>query len=90
MSVPTLIPLDALTQLQPAADVKTVAENADEIHETQEVAYAINTAANTGVTEVIYDKAISDNVQSTLEAQGYTLTQRPMANGHASYIISWA
>lgn len=89
-SLPTLIPLDSLTQLQSATEVKNVAENASEIHETQEVAYAINTAANTGATSVIFNKAISDNVQSTLESKGYVLTQREMANRHASYIISWA
>jgi hypothetical protein len=90
VNVPTLIPRDQLTELQPAADVKNVAENASEIHETQSIAYAINTAANTGATSVIYDKEISDNVQSTLELNGYVLTPRAMANNHASYIISWA
>lgn len=86
MAITTLMPY---TTLRPAADVKDVAEKAAEVHELQQLAYAINTAADTGELQTVYEHAISDNAQSTLELQGYQLTPYKLATNGAAYIISW-
>lgn len=78
-----------LVTLRSAEDVREVAENAAEIHEMQQIAYAINTAANTGELCVEYNHGISDSMMSTLEQQGYTIKPHPLANEQPSYIISW-
>jgi len=66
-----LIPSDEMTTLKPASEVKTIADEAEEILEQQSVAYLINEAANTGSHMVVWSKSISDELKQVLEGQGY-------------------
>lgn len=85
----SLIPAEDITTLLPASQVKQVADAAEFIHESQSIATVINMAANTGAHSVTYSHAISKTMLTTLETQGYVVTQ----NDHAAdptkcYMIS--
>lgn len=75
----TLIPIDELTDLKPATDVKAVADEAVKILEEQAVAAAINSAANTGQHSITWSKSLSDAIQVVLKGQGYTVTRNTRA-----------
>lgn len=81
-----LIPAEDLTTLQAAATVKDAADSAESIHEEQSVAYAINTAANSGEHRVRFSKPISAELQEKLETNGYTV-YRDLSSVLPQYII---
>ncbi len=86
----SLIPQDELTILKAASAVKTVASTAVFEQEQKDIAYAINTAANTGNTEVLVHRILSKQMETTLTQQGYTLTHSDLvANPNALVTISW-
>lgn len=87
-----LIPPGGISILKPASEVKQVADNAIADAEEMAVAKLINTAANTGEYTVLYNNALLESTISTLESQGYTVTQRSeklTAEPKFQYIISW-
>lgn len=84
-----LIPHDALTKLIPAADAKTVSAGAQIAQQVNAVAYAINSAANTGEFRAIYNGALLSEVVSLLTDQGYNVAVNSRA-AHAESVISWA
>ena len=81
------VPYDELNQLQSAADAKTVAESSEVESQTQSIAYAINTAANTGEKSVVYLTPLIPEVRTTLEAEGYTIEDRDAIP--SGVVISW-
>ena len=86
----SLIPQDELTILKAASAVKTVADTAVFEQEQKDIAYAINTAANTGNTEVLVHRILSDQMKTILTQQGYTLSYNDLvANPDALVTISW-
>lgn len=85
-----LIPMDELMTLKAASAVKTVADNALADQQEKEVAYAINTAANTGEYDVAYNGKLIDSVKTKLEADGYTVTYDvALMNSEDIAHISW-
>jgi len=72
-----LIPISEMTELKSAAQAKAVADEALKIHEKQQIAAAINSAANSGEHSIIYQHPISDEVKAILEGQGYKVTRKP-------------
>lgn len=85
-----LIPQDDLTTLQAASAVKTVAASAVYEQDIRAIAYAINSAANTGETRVVITMRLSDQVKSELKNNGYTLTTVDTnANPANQTIVSW-
>jgi len=87
-----LIPQDELADLKSASDVKTVADSALQTAETMAIAKLINSSANTGQYEVLYNHEISEDVITVLEGQGYTVTRRSSvicADPKYQYTISW-
>ena len=85
-----LIPMDELMTLKAASAVKTVASTAAADQQEKEIAYAINTAANTGEYDVAYNGKIIDSVKTKLESNGYKVTY-DIARMNAEDIahISW-
>lgn len=75
----SLIPMDELTILKSASEVKAVADEAVQIIEQQTMAAAINSAANTGQHSITWSKPISDALKAVLEGQGYTVTKNNRA-----------
>lgn len=85
----SLIPMDELTTLKSASEVKTVADSAVATIEQQTVAAAINSAANTGQHSITWSKPLSDTLKATLEGLGYTVTSnRRAADPDYSWTIS--
>lgn len=87
-----LIAPEDLATLQSATSVKTVAESAPLDAEKAALAKLINSAANTGQMEVLYNHPISEDAVSALEGQGYTVTQRSSkitSSPEYQYVISW-
>lgn len=87
-----LIPQDELPDLKNASDVKTVADSAMLDAETMAVAKLINSSANTGQYEVLYNHELSETLITSLEGKGYTVTRRSSvfcADPKYQYTISW-
>ena len=82
----SLIPMDELTELKAASEVKAVADEAVQIIEQQTMAAAINSAANTGQHSITWSKPISDALIAVLEGQGYRVTKN---NRAADPSYSW-
>lgn len=82
------IPVEELTTLRPASELKEVANTAVEETEKASIAYALNSAANCGQHEKAVNGPISDKLMEELKQQGYEIID----NSHAvksgySYII---
>lgn len=95
------IALDKLSTLVEASEVQAVAKDSRLYNELASIAYAINTAANTGEYRVLYGHRISDDAKKEVEGKGYKVTphyppetideMKPIIEKSASmqYIISW-
>ena len=64
-----------LCELVPASAAKEIADAAPFTLEKQSVAYAINSAANTGAHEITWSKPLSSEMIDLLESNGYQVTQ---------------
>ena len=88
----TLYKQEDLPVLNNASDVKTVADGALLEAEEMAIAKLINSTANTGEYEVLYNRPISDDMIQTLEGKGYTVKKKSpifSADPKTQYIISW-
>lgn len=86
----SLIAKDNMTTLVSAVDARTIAESALLIQEGVTIAYAINSAVNTGLTEVLYNNIISDAMIAELESLGYTVNIiKDNAKPGTQYKIVW-
>ena len=84
------IPQDELTELKSATAVKGVSATAIAELEEMSVAHLINTAANTGEYQAVYNRPISEALRTKLKGQGYTLSEpAPIARPGDETIISW-
>lgn len=84
-----LIPMDKLTELKSASEVKEVANEAASIHEEHSVAAAINQAANSGQHRITWNHPISDDLKEKLKSKGYSVTQNlRAADPTTSYTIA--
>lgn len=69
----SLVPKDEMTTLRSASDSRATAQSAEKDIQLQAIAYAINTAANTGLTETMFQSKLLDGVKDELEGKGYTV-----------------
>lgn len=69
----SLVSKDEMTTLRSAADSRATAQSAEKDIQLQAIAYAINTAANTGLLETLYQTQLIDGVKEELESKGYTV-----------------
>lgn len=68
-----------MCDLVTAAEAKAVADEAPFVLEKQSVAYAINSAANTGAHEVTWSKPLSPEMIDLLKENGYHVIQNTRA-----------
>ena len=84
----SLIPRDEMNQLKNASAVKAIADSAIEEQLEMEVAYIINTAANTGCHTAVWAKEMPEDLKSTLEGKGYqVLSDNSAADPRKYWII---
>lgn len=85
-----LVDKDDMTTLFPASSSKTTAQSAEDDIQLKAVAFAINSAANTGQLRVIFQEEIRPNVKTQLENKGYKLDPVPgTAKADSQTVISW-
>lgn len=84
-----LVEKDKMTELYPAAQSRQTAATAEDDIQLKAVAYAINSAANTGQLRVIFQEPLRENVKSQLEGNGYTIKYISAAREEQQALISW-
>lgn len=85
-----LVDKDDMTTLFPASDSKATAQSAEDDIQLKAVAFAINSAANTGQLRVIFQEEIRPNVKTQLKSNGYELDSVPgTAKADGQTVISW-
>lgn len=85
-----LIPQEQLTTLKAASDVLSVATTAVATQEEMSVAHLINSAANTGLTYVVCNRPISEELITKLKSMGYTCKHNiARANPQDEVVIFW-
>lgn len=87
-----LIPVDEYAVFKSASEVKSVADSSMLEYEKMAIAKLINSSANSGQYEALYNHDISKEMMDALKAQGYKVTKRPLpehANNPFQFIISW-
>ena len=85
-----LVEKDEMTTLRTAAQSRETAEGAEKDIQLKAVAYAINQAANTGETRVVFQNVLLDEVEAELLSHGYAISY----NFNETYpqkqpVISW-
>ena len=85
-----LIPQDEMFELKAATAVMTVASSAELEQEKKTVAFAINSAANTGSTNVVINHPLSKELTELLTSNGYTITHNfSRVDSKDEPVISW-
>lgn len=84
-----LVDKDSMTILRTAAEAKTTASTAEVDIQLKAVAYAINTAANTGLTRIEFSEKLLDDVSAKLKANGYAVSNAGQAEDTRPVVISW-
>lgn len=74
-----LIPIEEISNLKSASEVKSVADTALDIIEEQQVAKLINIAANAGQHSAMWQHDMSDELKTKLESMGYTVYKKSNA-----------
>ena len=85
----SLVPKDEMTTLRSASQSLDTANSAEDDIQLKAVAYAINSAANTGQKRVVFQELILDAVKEQLESNGYKLTEYGPCYPERHTIISW-
>ena len=85
----SLVEKDEMTTLRSASESKDTAQTAEYEIQLKAVAYAINSAANTGELRTIFVGQLRDDVKEELESNGYTLTKYGQVNPDNETVISW-
>ena len=70
-----LIPISDMNILKSASEVRSISETALIDQQIAEVAYVINTAANSGEKRCIFCRNLLDKTIEELENKGYTITK---------------
>ena len=84
-----LVDKDHMTELFPAAQSRQTASTAEDDVQLKAVAFAINSAANTGQLRVIFQETLRPNVVDQLEGSGYTIKYLSAAREDQQALISW-
>lgn len=85
----SLVPKDEMTTLRSASDSRDTAETAEKEIQLKAVAFAINSAANTGEFRTVFQGTLIDDVRSELESNGYELKDCGSINVDSKVVISW-
>lgn len=84
-----LVDKDSMTILRTAAEARTTASTAEVDIQLKAVAYAINTAANTGLTRIEFIEKLLNDVSTKLKANGYSVSNAGKAESNKPVVISW-
>lgn len=84
-----LIPKDQMTELFTAAQSRQTATTAEDDIQLKAVAFAINSAANTGQFRVIFQEPLREAVKDQLEGSGYVIQYISAAKENQQALISW-
>lgn len=86
----SLVDKDDMTTLRTAAESLATSQTAEDEIQLKAVAYAINSAANTGETVTVFQGELRENVKSEVEGKGYTIRyDSSIAFPDRKAIISW-
>lgn len=86
----SLIPMNEMTVLKSASEVRGVADSAEATLQEMSLAALINNAANTGEYFATWEHPLLDELKEKLEAQGYHVKQDPHAADPSKlWIIRW-
>lgn len=83
-----MIDKENMIKLVKASEVKSVADTAFYDHNEISVAYTINSAANCGEYDCIYQNYIEPELITKLKDLGYTIVENTLS-ASKQYIISW-
>ncbi len=78
-----------LTELVPAQEANQIAQTAEVTHQLMAVAYAINSAANTGELCTLFNQPLFPEVRAELISKGYKVISAGIANPSNMTRISW-
>jgi len=82
------IPSDQLTILIDSQAARVIANEAQQTHERQSVAYCINTAVNTGLHETLWQHPLSETMKAELISLGYQIrSDAKSADPNTAWII---
>ena len=84
-----LVDKDDMTKLRTASESRATAETAEDDVQLKAVAFAINSAANTGQLRVVFQEPLRENVVSQLKGSGYTIQYISAAKENQQSLISW-
>lgn len=84
-----LVDKDEMTTLRTAAESRDTAESAAKDIQLKSVAFAINSAANTGETRTVFQGELLTEVKAELESKGYTVSPYNSVEITRSSVISW-
>ena len=85
----SLVEKDHMTDLYTASQSRQTAATAEDDVQLKAVAYAINSAANTGQLRVIFQEPLRENVKEQLTGSGYNLQYISAAREEQQTLISW-
>ena len=84
-----LVEQDEMTTLRSASDSLATAQGAEYDIQLKAVAYAINSAANTGEFRTVFQGVILDQIEQELLDNGYELTPYGPIYPERKTVISW-
>lgn len=84
-----LVEKDDMTTLRPASDSRSTAQTAEKDIQIKAIAFAINSAANTGEMRAIYQGTLLEEVIAEVKGKGYTVEDCGIATLDRKYVISW-
>lgn len=85
----SLVDREDMTTLYSAADSRQNAETAEDAVQLKAVAYAINSAANTGLFRVVFQEPLRPAVEEELTSNGYSIKYIGVADLESNILIEW-
>lgn len=85
----SLVNREDMDKLRPAADSKDTAATAQDDIQLKAVAFAINSAANTGELRTVFQEKLRDGVIEQLISNGYVVQYIDAAREKQQAVISW-
>lgn len=70
-----LIDDSSIHDLRSAEEIRKIADDASEARQLRNIAYELNSSANVGITSIVYNDQLDDEVIKVLEGQGYSVTR---------------
>ncbi len=85
----SLVEKDEMTTLFSASESNANAKTAEDAIQLKAVAYAINSAANTGLFRVVFQEILRPAVKAELENKGYSIVPIGVADPDKHTLIEW-